>query len=1839
MRSIVFFLSLLLVCCQLSLNWATNPDEDLAANRIANFESEPSAYVGNVNVMTGTYQEVVQDLVVPGPEPLVIQRAYSSMGLNLGELPIGWYFNHHGVFFKDPHKYSRSLLLGAFRASLPFTSDSKSKDHCSNLFFDLERMGGGFTNCAGRQLSGRTNKKNSWIKCDEMRKECWLYTGSGGRSHYRYIEKLGEDDFYLLQTEYKPNGNKICYEYNYYRIKKIETQNASGKVFASVSFSYPDWNKKCDKRCVKISASNGNEVVYECARAERPHHTPDFFYYLNRVIRPELPPETYAYNFEDDKLLDRKQEAVESKRLPDKRCLLTEYYLKGKHTVGTKFVEVSREEQIYRRVKRQLAPVGTDSKPVQTHAFVYHLDKNMTEVFDAYNNPTFYYYSDDLLLTSIRQNLKRKLKHIPFPLAYRIENFYWGKKGSSDEGNLICRTIAECYNKTFEKSGVIGETTQSIVGCKAYRYDKKGNVLCESLWGNLTGNCSKRAKLHSSTHYPVENGCEHYDIHYKYTDDSFNLLRKETHPNGKVIRYQYKPQTDLMTAKLTSNGQQIVLREFFAYDEDAVLVQTIRDDGLGSDPHDLTNVTERYITRIKPRQAFPIGLPELVEELYLDLSTGKEALLKKIFNQYDHLGHLTQQSFYDKEGQLAYTLFYQYDNQGRVIVEKDALGQTINRKYDDNGNLIFEQGPRFDYYQTFTYDYSNRLIRSEEADSTGQRLATTYRYDLKGNKIAKCDLHGHETRYVYDELNRLIKEISPAVLSEDGQVIHAETSYEYDVMGNKIAVIDPRGFTTRQEYNLRGQPLTVYYSDGTQESFEYTLSGNLAKSIDRKDLMTLYEYDLFDRVTRKSQYAGDMLVSQTTKSYSTFHLLSEVDEAGVTTSYSYDWTGRLVAKKWGEQLINYGYDSMGRQTEEQEWVSSTDYVKKTKVYNALDQVVEEKIVDQTGTLHHCVHYEYLPDGQQSAVTTYGEQGACTTRTTYNLQKQPLKTTDAEGNITVHVYDHHHRNESGQTVLQLITTDPLGHRLLTTYDALNRVVCTERQDAMGACLQKKEIFYDAAGNKGRIKETVFVQDVPKREIVTLATYDCMNRLIHFVESAGDPEMKQTSYTYDKKGHKESIVKPDGSIVWHSYDDLGRLLTFKSSDNSFSYVFEYNSKGLPTVVSDCKNGTKTQRLYDSNGRMIQEQLQNGLKMAYAYDGMGRPIRLHLPDGSGISYVYQGPYLHQVLRLDEKGGVAYKHVYKERDLSGNPLKEVLALSEMSWDHSYNCLGKETSAICPKWQESKFVYNAIGSLLQREVIDSQGTIPCCYQYDQLDQIQEEEGSARHAYSYDSAYNRIAKDEDSYLVNGLNQLMSHGEIQYLYDSCGNCIQKSEPESVCHYAYDGLDRLIGVTQGGKTIRYLYDAFNRRIAKNVDGKVIHYLYAEQNEIGCVENGKMQELRVLGTGKGAEIGAAVAMELGGEVYVPLHDHNGNVTCLLDGQGKVAETYRYTVYGEEEIYDGEGIRLETAMNPWRFSSKRYDSETNWIYFGRRYYDPTIGRWMTPDPLGQEGGPNLYTYVTNNPLTHFDLYGLTGEGNSFIYLFQQLFSWVGGAISLFGRECIPIPIIRDLMIGGGQLCATGSLNNYVPTWREQHSFNGSIGVWDDTKVIDIYVNGIRTSQESVMNRYKNSSEICNDKKVRFTYNAEHGLVSDVLEWLAQRVGIPTHSVGKLTENIREGIESLGGVNGGGRIRLWAHSQGGEMVASLQKILTKEEMAMIDVKTYGSANLFSKGDFGSVTHYVSTRDWVPLMASPLQYMQSCFHHRPEVIFLPCIGNPYFDHSFEGETYHKQYQENIRHIR
>jgi len=108
---------------------------------------------------------------------------------------------------------------------------------------------------------------------------------------------------------------------------------------------------------------------------------------------------------------------------------------------------------------------------------------------------------------------------------------------------------------------------------------------------------------------------------------------------------------------------------------------------------------------------------------------------------------------------------------------------------------------------------------------------------------------------------------------------------------------------------------------------------------------------------------------------------------------------------------------------------------------------------------------------------------------------------------------------------------------------------------------------------------------------------------------------------------------------------------------------------------------------------------------------------------------------------------------------------------------------------------------------------------------------------------------------------------------------------------------------------------------------------------------------------------------ETHFVGHDGNGNVSVMADGTtAAVTANYEYSPFGQV-------IRASGAMalvNPIRFSSKYQDEESGYNYYGLRFYNPDTGRWLNRDPIGENGGANVYGFVGNDSVNRVDLLGM---------------------------------------------------------------------------------------------------------------------------------------------------------------------------------------------------------------------------------------------------------------------------
>ncbi len=109
---------------------------------------------------------------------------------------------------------------------------------------------------------------------------------------------------------------------------------------------------------------------------------------------------------------------------------------------------------------------------------------------------------------------------------------------------------------------------------------------------------------------------------------------------------------------------------------------------------------------------------------------------------------------------------------------------------------------------------------------------------------------------------------------------------------------------------------------------------------------------------------------------------------------------------------------------------------------------------------------------------------------------------------------------------------------------------------------------------------------------------------------------------------------------------------------------------------------------------------------------------------------------------------------------------------------------------------------------------------------------------------------------------------------------------------------------------------------------------------------------------------------ESYYPIYDPQHNIIGLVEADsGKVAARYEYGPFGEIIRVSGDAIAKEQPIG---FSTKYTDRESGLVYYGYRYYQPLYARWLSRDPLGVNGGMNVYGFVGNNPLMFVDPLGL---------------------------------------------------------------------------------------------------------------------------------------------------------------------------------------------------------------------------------------------------------------------------
>ncbi|WP_177327408.1 RHS repeat-associated core domain-containing protein, partial [Pseudomonas sp. BRG-100] len=232
--------------------------------------------------------------------------------------------------------------------------------------------------------------------------------------------------------------------------------------------------------------------------------------------------------------------------------------------------------------------------------------------------------------------------------------------------------------------------------------------------------------------------------------------------------------------------------------------------------------------------------------------------------------------------------------------------------------------------------------------------------------------------------------------------------------------------------------------------------------------------------------------------------------------------------------------------------------------------------------------------------------------------------------------------------------------------------------------------------------------------------------------------------------------------------------------------------------------------------------------------------------------------------------------------------------------------------------------------------------------------------FAHDPAGNLLMQDRPGPDIVAGNRLMIQGDRHYDYDAFGNLIRERRGKGhqlVTEYRYDCQHRLISITKpNGETASYRYDPFGRRVSKTVDDitteffwqgdKLIAEHHADCHHSYIYEPNSFRPLALL-EGYGPQATTPYNYQL---------DHLGTPQELTSPEGEIVWSAHYRAYGQIARFDVGKIE-----NPLRFQGQYFDQESGLHYNRHRYYNPDIGRYLTPDPVKLAGGINGYQYVPN--------------------------------------------------------------------------------------------------------------------------------------------------------------------------------------------------------------------------------------------------------------------------------------
>ncbi|QOY94465.1 DUF2235 domain-containing protein [Massilia sp. UMI-21] len=982
---------------------------------------------------------------------------------------------------------------------------------------------------------------------------------------------------------------------------------------------------------------------------------------------------------------------------------------------------------------------------------------------------------------------------------------------------------------------------------------------------------------------------------------------------------------------------------------------------------------------------------------------------------------------------------YRYDDTGRLLETiRLSPGGTplegIQTEYDHLGRIAlvsriaYRHGKPYQSSWLERYEYAGDTWRphlvARPSVVPGLEMQTRYQFNAHGQPLAITESGwapasgektapqalSRTTRYGYTLVSgrSLLSTIDGPLPNGAGATPATAdiTAIEWDARGNAVVAITlPGGLRSQVRYDAVGRIAGVVGPDGQASTYAYNARHQLV-AIDRGAVRQGIRYDGMGNMVETGADAGNGYRPLLRFDHdSAGRRISVASHIGIAAIRRFDTEGKLLAESVMSASFRQGrrfqYDTAGHLT------AVTDDAGATRRIAWNEMGLPGVVTDALGRQRR---FRYDERGQLSQVN----EAANTTQaglydTTLRLWRDPtgrIARTTTPGGLTTH-----QRTDDFGRIVSTGNADR--GTVIRHYDAADRLV--KSIDANGSWANYE---YDVAGRIVRQTLTDPRAPMGQRNSVTSWTYT--GALLTGIDHPGHQER----YTHDAAGRiiaRTVTLSPTGgkavtSVTEYVYDRSGRLSGMSLPDGS---MLDYRRNGQGQVVALERHRIRTPWLrWLQAPEVIVKDLERdivGLRSATFGNGV-RARYLRSAQGVLARVDYRAP-----LRAASAAGMTLA-------LSALSGAGPAAAAPRTGEHTSalatpaipGALGHERDP--DALLDHRYLWDAESNLLLQDAADWTST----YAYDAQDRLIVS-ATARKAgrkplalnvsrYAYDDAGNRLLSQQDiasqdeltagtraaRYAPGSQRWRGDSASAAPVYDPIGQPIAAGTRS----YRWNAAGQLREVQMGSKVLaRYRYDHRGLRVAKESSGTLRHYLYegrqlrAELAADGAIARQYVyladQVVAVIDSDHAAlverprspfaqavvDLGTAVAGCFSrADATAYLHtNHLGAVEAATDHEGKLLWRAAYHPYGRlASVSAQRGFALNL-----RLPGQYFDTETGLHYNDRRYYDPELGRYLTPDPIGLHGGVNSYAYVDGNPLKYVDpsgliLFAFDGTGNS---------------------------------------------------------------------------------------------------------------------------------------------------------------------------------------------------------------------------------------------------------------------